>query len=89
MLLAVLYFVLRLALRLAPEGNARAREAEILVLRHQLRVLRRKVGRPRLRRSDRILLAAFSRKRWARLMRHAASRGDALIHERMYDETDY
>ena len=28
-------------------------------------------------------------KRWARLMRYAASRGDALIHERMYDETDY
>jgi class 3 adenylate cyclase len=30
-----------------------------------------------------------ARRRWARLMRHAASRGDALIHERMYDETDY
>ena len=29
------------------------------------------------------------RKRWARLMRFAASRGDALIHERMYEETDY
>jgi class 3 adenylate cyclase len=29
------------------------------------------------------------RKRWARLMRNAASRGDALIHERMFDETDY
>jgi class 3 adenylate cyclase/pimeloyl-ACP methyl ester carboxylesterase len=32
---------------------------------------------------------AGARKRWARLMRHAASRGDALIHERMFDETDY
>jgi class 3 adenylate cyclase len=29
------------------------------------------------------------RKRWAHLMRNAASRGDALIHERMFDETDY
>ena len=30
-----------------------------------------------------------ARKQWARLMRNAASRGDALIHERMFDETDY
>jgi class 3 adenylate cyclase/pimeloyl-ACP methyl ester carboxylesterase len=30
-----------------------------------------------------------ARKRWARFMRYAASRGDALIHERMYEETDY
>jgi class 3 adenylate cyclase/pimeloyl-ACP methyl ester carboxylesterase len=30
-----------------------------------------------------------ARRRWARLMRHAASRGDALVHERMFDETDY
>ena len=30
-----------------------------------------------------------ARKLWARLMRNAASRGDALIHERMFDETDY
>jgi class 3 adenylate cyclase len=29
------------------------------------------------------------RKVWARFMRYAASRGDALIHERMYEETDY
>jgi class 3 adenylate cyclase len=28
-------------------------------------------------------------RRYARLMRHAASRGDALVHERMYDEIDY
>jgi class 3 adenylate cyclase len=30
-----------------------------------------------------------ARKIWARLMRNAASRGDALIHERMFDEIDY
>ena len=29
------------------------------------------------------------RKEWARLMRYAASRGDALVHERMFEETDY
>jgi class 3 adenylate cyclase len=29
------------------------------------------------------------RRRWARLLRYAASRGDALIHERVFDETDY
>jgi class 3 adenylate cyclase len=30
-----------------------------------------------------------ARKIYARFMRYAASRGDALIHERMYEETDY
>jgi class 3 adenylate cyclase len=30
-----------------------------------------------------------ARRRWARIMRHAASRGDAAIHERMFDETDF
>ena len=29
------------------------------------------------------------RRRWARIMRNAASRGDALIHERIVDETDF
>ena len=39
----------------------RAKELEILVLRHELSILRRQVGRPRFEAHDRILLAAFSR----------------------------
>lgn len=69
MLLAVIYFILRLLLRLTPEGDVREREAEILVLRQELAVLKRKAGRPKLRRVDRMLLAAFARlipkQRWS------------------------
>jgi putative transposase len=39
----------------------RAKELEILVLRHELSILRRQVGRPRFEAHDRVLLAAFSR----------------------------
>jgi len=58
---SLLYLVLRGVLRLAPSGDDPSREVEILVLRHQVRVLRRKVGPPKLRRIDKILLAAAAR----------------------------
>ncbi len=39
----------------------RAKELEILVLRHELSILRRQVNRPQFQPHDRLLLAAFSR----------------------------
>ncbi len=61
MLFPILYFVLRLLLGLVPKGATREREAEILVLRQQVKVLSRQAGRAKLRRRDRMLLAAVSR----------------------------
>jgi putative transposase len=42
-------------------GGDRAKELEILVLRHELSILHRQVKRPRFQPHDRLLLAAFSR----------------------------
>src|SRR4051794_41767872 len=41
--------------------SEREKEVEILLLRHQLRVLERQVARPQLTQADRALLSAFSR----------------------------
>ena len=48
------------ALALAARGDA-AKDLEILVLRHQLAVLRRQIPRPKREPADRALLAAVSR----------------------------
>jgi len=62
MLLLLMYLVLGRVLRFAAGGPRVAElEVENVVLRHQLAVLGRSVKRPRLRRRDRVLLAAASR----------------------------
>jgi putative transposase len=59
---SLVYLLLRGILRVpAATCDEQAKDVEILVLRHQLRVLRRKVGRPPLRSWDRVFLAAASR----------------------------
>jgi hypothetical protein len=63
MLASLLYLVLRRLLTLvAPNHRSdHVAQIEILVLRHQLEVVRRQVKRPVYRRRDRALLAAASR----------------------------
>ena len=63
---SLLYLVVRALVRLLVSGGQRnrdggAKDLEILVLRHQLRVLQRTTSPPRLRTIDRALLAAASR----------------------------
>jgi putative transposase len=63
LLVSALYVVLSRLLELVvlfARGD-RAKEVEILVLRHELSVLRRQVSRPRYEEHDRLLLAALSR----------------------------
>ena len=61
--LSFLYWSLRRLLELVVLRcrSEREKEIEILLLRHQLRVLERQVARPQLTQADRALLAAFSR----------------------------
>ncbi len=63
MLFALLYLVVRRLFGLVGGSGSEdlSKDVEILVLRHQLKVLRRQAGRPRVRRLDRVVLAAASR----------------------------
>ncbi len=64
MALALVYNLFRLVLDAlgARRRSERDLHLEILVLRHQLRVLQRRVGRPRWQPSDRLLLTALSQR---------------------------
>jgi putative transposase len=70
-MLFMLWLTVRLLTRLLVflNDDYGTKELENLVLRHQLRVLRRKTGRPKFTAGDRVLLAAASRvlprQRWA------------------------
>jgi putative transposase len=61
-LFALVYLLLRRVVWLTAGSSSDVdREIELIVLRHQLNVLMRQVGRPRLRRRDRVFMAAMSR----------------------------
>lgn len=78
MLFSLFYLMVR---RLVGNGTRSddSRDIEILVLRHQLKVLRRQVKRPRLRRLDRALLAAASRAMPRRLWSSLVVKPETLL----------
>lgn len=82
MLVSALYLFTRRVLELIVllgRGD-RAKELEILVLRHELSILRRQVGQPRFEPRDRVLLAAFSRVLPRRSWNAFSVRPETLLH---------
>jgi putative transposase len=78
MLLSVLYLVLRRILHIG-HGLDDELALEVLVLRHQMKIIRRQVKRLELRKSDRLLLAAASRSLPRRLWSSFVVRPDTLL----------
>jgi putative transposase len=62
-LFALVYLLLRRVVGwiAGPRNEQMNTEVELVVLRHQLKVLKRQVGRPHLRRRDRLFMATISR----------------------------
>src|SRR2546426_2669080 len=61
MLFALFYALVRRAIGFGRPSANRELEIEVVVLRHQVKVLSRKLGRPKFRRTDKAFLAACSR----------------------------
>lgn len=62
MLFAFAYLLLRRVVRLFARSSYDLNtDLEVVVLRHQLMVLKRQLGKPHLRRRDRVFMAAISR----------------------------
>src|SRR5712691_8302177 len=78
MLLLVVYLILRRVLGALPRPDDE-RDIELLVLRHEVKVLRRQVKRPQLRRFDRVLLTAASQRLPRRLWPSFIVRPETLL----------
>jgi putative transposase len=81
LLVSSLYLVVcrQLALLVLLARGDRSKEFEILVLRHELAILRRQAGRPRFAPSDRLMLAALSRVAPRRCWRAFPVRPETLL----------
>jgi hypothetical protein len=81
LLVSSLYLVVcrLLALLVLLARGDRSKELEILVIRHELAILRRQAGRPRFAPSDRLMLAALSRVAPRRCWRAFPVRPETLL----------